>query len=157
MSFKHILCSVVRTCRSNEQIFWVNKVNGITSRTDLFLSQFSWAQPRACWPGVELPRLTQRTVRTWFTFVLWFVHDSQTYCTQRTVAEDVILVHVLCWKWRCVSQSLTQGRGVDSRSVTVLLKLALSCQHPCSIMLSDFTVHRGHWTIRWTNLLNESF
>ena len=43
------------------------------------------------------------------------------------IAEDVVLIHVLCWKWRCVSQSLTQGRGVDSRSVTVLLKLALCC------------------------------
>ena len=39
-------------CRSNEQIFWVNKVNGIT---DFFLSRFSWAQPRACRPEVELP------------------------------------------------------------------------------------------------------
>ena len=49
---------------------------------------------------------TQRTVRTWFTFALWFVHDSRTYCTQRTVAEDVILVHALCLKWRCVSHSV---------------------------------------------------
>ena len=37
-----------RTCRSNDRIFWVNEVNEITSRTDLFLSQFTWAQPRAC-------------------------------------------------------------------------------------------------------------
>ena len=48
----------------------------------------------------EILILTQRTVRTWFSFVLWFVHDSRTYCTQRTDAEDVILVQVLCWKWR---------------------------------------------------------
>ena len=32
-------------------------------------------------------------------------------------------------------QSVTQGRGVDSHPVTVLLKLALCCCHPCSIML----------------------
>ena len=116
-----------RTCRSDEQIFWVNVVNGIISWTNSFLSQFSWAQPQACRPGVELPRLIQRTVRMWFTFALWFVHDSQTYCTQRTDAENVILVHILCWKWRCVTHPLTQGRGVDSRPVTVLLKLALCC------------------------------
>ena len=70
---------------------------------------------------------TRRIVRTWFTFVLWFIHDLQTYCTQRTVTEDMILVHALCWKWHCVTHSLTQGRGVDSRSVTLLLKLALCC------------------------------
>ena len=53
------------------------------SWTDLFLSQFSWAQLWACLPGVGLPPLTQRTV-----------------------TEDVILVHLLCWKWRCVTHSL---------------------------------------------------
>ena len=83
----------------------------------------------ASMPAGSLTAVTasQRSVRTWFRFALWFVHDSRTYCTQRTIAEDVILVHVLCWKWRCVTQPLTQGRGVDSRPVTVLLKLALCC------------------------------
>ena len=129
-TFSVVLCQS-QMCRSNKQIFWVHEVNGITSWTDLFLSQFSWAQPRACRPGVGLPRLTQRTVRKWFTFALRFVHDSETHCTQRTVAEDVILVYVLCWKWCCVSHSLREewltGRGVDSRSATVLLKIALCC------------------------------
>ena len=36
---------------------------------------------------------------TQITFALWFVHDLRTYCRQRPDAEDVILVHVLCWKW----------------------------------------------------------
>ena len=49
------------------------------------------------------------------------------YSLMIRVAEDVVLVHVLCWKWRCVTHPLTQGRGVDSRLVTVLLKLALCC------------------------------
>ena len=106
-------CSVVLcrswTCCSNKQICWVNEVDGITSWTDSFLSQFSWAQPRACRPGVGLPWLTQRTVRTWFTFMLWFVHDSWTYCTQNC-----------CW-----------GRdwGRDSRSRTVLKVLCNSLTH----------------------------
>ena len=54
-----VLCQS-RTCRSNERIFWVNEVNGITSWTDSFLSQFSWAQPRACRPGVVLPHAACR-------------------------------------------------------------------------------------------------
>ena len=78
-----------RTCRSNERIFSVNEMNGITSWTDSFLSQLSWVQPQSCRPGVELPRLTQRTVRTWF---------SSTYCAESCAvshsarAEEIIHV-----------------------------------------------------------------
>ena len=121
-------CSLVlcrsQTCRSNKRIYPVNEVNGITWWTDSFLFQFSWAQPWSCRPGVEL---TQRTVRTWFSFTLWFVHDSRTYCRQRTDAEDVILVQVLCWKWRCVT-------------------------HPGQRRW--FTVHRGHFhcVIIWVHV-----
>ena len=74
-------------------------------------------------------------LRTWITFALSLNHrERDSAGRSRTtdsliihVAEDVILIHVLCWQWRCVTHSLTQGRGVDSRSVTVLLKLALCC------------------------------
>ena len=61
---------------------------------------------RTTQPACNLLACTQRTVRTWFNFALWFIHDLQTYCTQRT---DVILVHVLCRKWRCVTHSLTHS------------------------------------------------
>ena len=88
---------------------------------------------------------------TWFSAgnIIQVVRDLRSRCNSLMIrlAEDMILVHVPCQKWRCVSQSLTQGIGVNSRSVTVLLKLALCCQHLCSIMLSDFTVHIGHFTV----------
>ena len=94
-------------------------------RTDLFLSQFSWAQPWSCRPRVELPWLTENckdvilvraVIRSWFANLL----HTENWRWGRDSRSRTVLKVALC-------HSLTQGRGVDSRSVTVLLKLALCC------------------------------
>ena len=92
----HLVLCRSRTCRSNEQIFWVN----VRERD---------SRPQQVVRERETPG-----------------HESRSRCHSLMicVTEDVVLVHVLCRKWRCVTHSLTQDRGVDSHSVTVLLKLA---------------------------------
>ena len=52
----------------------------------------------------------------------------------------MILVHVLCWKWRCVTHSLTHSGQrswfmFSNRTAKIIAVLLTS-------MLSDFTVHR---------------
>ena len=158
-----VLCRL-QMCRLNKQILWVNELNGITSWTDLFLSQFSWAQPRACaspahrelWGGYSRLRcdsfmISELTAHRelWGGYSrsrcdsfmisestahreLWGGY-SRSRCDSFMISESTahrelslrrrILIHILCWEWRRV----TQGRGVDSLSVTVLLKLALCC------------------------------